>query len=193
MRQTFRQIRFNIPSSDNFWQKNSTGSGGIAGTGFSDARSGKTLHREIDIISDNIPKYSQPSTLKSKKANKMKFAKNSKSNVSRIFLLCLSMSLSSLTTPSLAQPIDGRSVLGGALGGGAGAAVGSAIGGRNGAMLGSAVGAVAGVAIATPQARYRTIYQNEYRQDYGHEDYYQTRNYRHRERQHGHHHHHHDY
>lgn len=57
--------------------------------------------------------------------------------------------ISSISTSVLADGVDGKAVLGGAIGGAAGAAVGSAVGGKTGAIVGAGVGGAAGAAIAT--------------------------------------------
>lgn len=54
-----------------------------------------------------------------------------------------------VSTSVLAEGVDGKAVLGGAIGGAAGAAVGSAVGGKTGAIVGAGVGGAAGAAIAT--------------------------------------------
>jgi hypothetical protein len=57
--------------------------------------------------------------------------------------------ISCISTSALAEGVDGKAVLGGAIGGAAGAAVGSAVGGKTGAIVGAGVGGAAGAAIAT--------------------------------------------
>ncbi|MFA6901037.1 MAG: glycine zipper domain-containing protein [Desulfurivibrionaceae bacterium] len=63
--------------------------------------------------------------------------------------------ISSISTSALAEGVDGKAVLGGAIGGAAGAAVGSAVGGKTGAIVGAGVGGAAGAAIATSDSNPR--------------------------------------
>ncbi|MBU1406349.1 MAG: hypothetical protein KKE83_07790 [Proteobacteria bacterium] len=67
----------------------------------------------------------------------------------RVGILALSVMISSISTSALAEGIDGKAVLGGAIGGAAGAAVGSAVGGKTGAIVGAGLGGATGAAIAT--------------------------------------------
>ncbi|HIJ90825.1 MAG: hypothetical protein OEV89_08990 [Desulfobulbaceae bacterium] len=57
--------------------------------------------------------------------------------------------ISSISTSALADGVDGKAILGGAIGGAAGAAVGSAVGGKTGAIVGAGLGGAAGAAVAT--------------------------------------------
>lgn len=61
--------------------------------------------------------------------------------------------ISSISTTALADGVDGKAVLGGAIGGAAGAAVGSAVGGKTGAIVGAGLGGAAGAAVATSDER----------------------------------------
>ena len=66
----------------------------------------------------------------------------------RVGILAFCVMISSISTPAMAEGVDGKAVLGGAIGGAAGAAVGSAVGGKTGAIVGAGVGGAAGAAIA---------------------------------------------
>jgi len=67
----------------------------------------------------------------------------------RVGILAFCVMISSISTSALAEGVDGKAVLGGAIGGAAGAAVGSAVGGKTGAIVGAGVGGAAGAAVAT--------------------------------------------
>jgi len=67
-----------------------------------------------------------------------------------ILVFCL---VCSISAPALADGVDGKAVLGGAIGGAAGAAVGSAVGGKTGAIVGAGVGGAAGAAIAASEEK----------------------------------------
>jgi len=67
----------------------------------------------------------------------------------RVGILAFCVMISSISTQAMAEGVDGKAVLGGAIGGAAGAAVGSAVGGKTGAIVGAGVGGAAGAAIAT--------------------------------------------
>ncbi len=73
--------------------------------------------------------------------------------------------ISSISTSALAEGVDGKAVLGGAIGGAAGAAVGSAVGGKTGAIVGAGLGGAAGAAVATSDnnapGREKVVYVHE--------------------------------
>jgi outer membrane lipoprotein SlyB len=71
----------------------------------------------------------------------------------RVGILAFCVMISSISTPAMAEGVDGKAVLGGAIGGAAGAAVGSAVGGKTGAIVGAGVGGAAGAAIATSDSK----------------------------------------
>lgn len=71
------------------------------------------------------------------------------------------LALALLTNPALADHLNEKAVVGGALGGAVGGYVGAEMHGRDGAIIGSAIGAAVGAAISTEQRAHERVVVHE--------------------------------
>jgi len=67
-----------------------------------------------------------------------------------------------LATPTVADELNTRALVGGGLGGALGALIGSEVGGRNGAILGGGVGGALGSIVATDGYQDRRYVERDY-------------------------------
>jgi outer membrane lipoprotein SlyB len=97
----------------------------------------------------------------------------------RVGILAFCVMISSVSTSALAEGVDGKAVLGGAIGGAAGAAVGSAVGGKTGAIVGAGLGGATGAAIAAsddkPAKKVVVVHEDGHHDNGRHRGHYKHR------------------